>query len=155
MNTYMDTDTSLQIVCPKCGAVNRVPADRVSDGPTCGKCHEPIAAGDVTSVTDATLPKTIEKSSLPVVVDFWAPWCRPCLAFAPTYAEIAKEVAGEAVLVKIDTDANPQSMMAHRVGSFPTFILFHEGKEVERFSGGMPKPMFLNWLREKAAELNG
>lgn len=149
----METEASLQILCPSCGAVNRVPADRVKDGPTCGKCHEKLVTGEVISVTDESLPRLLAQSSLPVVVDFWAPWCRPCLAFAPVYAEIAKEVAGEAVLVKINTDENPQTMTAMRIGAFPTFILFHDGKEVERFSGGMPKAMFISWLREKAAEL--
>lgn len=144
----MSTDTnSLQLICPDCGAINRAPAERLADRPVCGKCKQPLIAGKPLDVNSDELARYIAKSGLPVVVDFWATWCGPCLQFAPAYQEIAKELANDAVFLKVDTDANRSAMMQHQVRAFPTFILFKDGKEADRITGGLPKPQFIQWVR--------
>jgi len=140
-------DNTLQLICPECGAINRSPADRLAERPICGKCQAPLIAGKPLDVNTDGLARYIEKSGLPVVVDFWATWCGPCLQFAPAYQEIAKELAQTAVFLKVDTDANRAAMMSHQVRAFPTFILFKDGVENDRITGGLPKPQFIRWVQ--------
>lgn len=144
----MSTETPLiQLVCPDCGAINRAPKERLADRPKCGKCQAPLIAGKPIDATGDELARFIEKSGLPVVVDFWATWCGPCLQFAPAYQEIAKELAQEAVFLKVDTDANGSAMMSCQIRAFPTFLLFKNGQEADRITGALPKPQFIRWVQ--------
>lgn len=134
------------LVCPNCLALNRVPSERLADGPRCGKCKAELFPGDPPSVSGAALAKTVVKSSVPVVVDFWAPWCGPCRTMAPAYAQAAKQLAGKALLLKVDTDAEQGAGAAHRIQSIPTLAVFRQGREVARTAGAMPPHAIVSWV---------
>ena len=138
----------IQILCPSCSALNRVPHQRLGDRPLCGKCRAALIAGQPINGSDSNFRRIIEKSDLPVVVDFWASWCGPCQQFAPVFSQVSTEMATQAVFVKLDTEANQQTAANFQIRSIPTLMLFHRGKEVARMSGALPKPQFVQWLQQ-------
>ncbi|WP_160153562.1 thioredoxin TrxC [Microbulbifer sp. ALW1] len=135
-----------QIVCPSCTAPNRVPHQRLGDGPLCGKCRARLLSGQPINATDASFRRFIDKSDLPVVVDFWATWCGPCQQFAPVFSQVATEMTTRAVFVKLDTEANQQTAGTFQIRSIPTLMVFHRGREIARLSGALPMPQFIQWL---------
>ena len=139
---------ALQLVCPACAAVNRVPTAKLGDRPLCGKCRKPLIAGQPVNATDQTFSRFADKSDLPVVVDFWASWCGPCQQFAPVFSEVAGELAGRAAFIKLDTEANPQTAARFQIRSIPTLMVIHRGREVARLSGALPKTQFQQWLAQ-------
>ena len=138
-----------QILCPSCTALNRVPLQRLGDRPLCGKCRAPLLSGTPIVGTDSNFRRLIEKSDLPVVVDFWATWCGPCQQFAPVFSQVAAEMATQAVFVKLDTEANQQTAASFQIRSIPTLMVFQQGKERARMSGALPKPQFVQWLQQQ------
>jgi thioredoxin 2 len=134
------------IVCPSCGAKNRVDPAKVAQGnePVCGRCKKPLplsttrSAGPVT-VTDATFAAEVEQASLPVLLDLWAPWCGPCRMIAPMLEALAIELAGRVKIAKLNVDENPMTAGRLNVRSIPTLLLLKGGKEVDRIVGVMPK----------------
>ena len=128
--------------CPKCGAKNRVPVGRAAEGPRCGRCHASLPAlpeaGPVT-VSDRTFHAEVEASGLPVLVDFWAPWCGPCRAVAPMLEQLARERAGRLKIVKVNVDENPALSARFSVRSIPTLALFRGGALVDEIRGAVPK----------------
>jgi len=137
--------SSFKTRCPSCGAMNRVPQDKVSDAATCGKCKASLFDGAPVEATDNNLD-AILFSDKPVVIDFWAPWCQPCLGFAPTYKEVAKERSGDVRFLKVDTEAN-QSIAGHyQIRSIPTIMVFKNGQRVDMLSGALSKKQFDGWL---------
>lgn len=140
------------IVCSSCLKLNRVPfAQSEVKQPVCGVCKKdlPLHLGSsgVAELNDKTMPVLIQKSSRPVVIDFWAPWCGPCRSFAPTFQQAAKEFAGQLVLAKINTEDFPQMGTLYQVRGIPTLIVFKDGREVTRQSGAMPLEVLKNFLR--------
>ncbi len=125
--------------CTSCGATNRVElhGDQV---PVCGRCKTPLsmATGPVT-VTDANFASTVERSSLPVLVDLWAAWCGPCRMIAPSIDQLARELSGRALVAKLNIDENPNTARRFNVQSIPTLLVFKDGREVDRIIGAQPK----------------
>ncbi|MGH7510621.1 MAG: thioredoxin [Gemmatimonadales bacterium] len=123
------------VQCPFCGAANRVDLSRLAAGPKCAKCGKPLRLDRPQKVTDKDFERTISSSSVPVVVDFYADWCGPCKVMAPTLDEFAQKRAGEALVVKLDTEANPLTASRFGIRGIPTLIAFHRGKELGRHVG--------------------
>jgi thioredoxin 2 len=135
--------------CPSCGGINRVPEERVSDKPKCGRCKKALdVSGEVQPVVGPALRATIASSPVPVLVDFWAPWCGPCRIAAPVVERLAHDRAGEIVVLKLDTDEDPSTSGSLEIRGIPTFILFSGGQEVARQSGVMQRDALERWVRE-------
>ena len=149
----MTESSPLQIVCPACAAVNRVPPHKLGDRPLCGKCRTGLITGQPINAADQNFRRYIEKSDLPLVVDFWATWCGPCQQFAPVFSQVAAEMANRAVFLKLDTEANQATAANYQIRSIPTLMIFHRGKEVARLAGALPKAQFEQWLTEQLSTL--
>lgn len=139
---------SLVIPCPHCNGLSRIPSDRLSDAPRCGRCKENILLGKPFDLTQASYANQI-KGDLPLLVDVWASWCGPCQAFAPTFQQAAAQLQGRARLAKLDSEANPQLSAQLGIRSIPSLLLFKNGKEVARQSGALPLQQLLAWLKSQ------
>lgn len=137
---------SLELVCPHCDALNRVPTARLGDGPSCGKCGHAVLPAQPVNLTEQTMGRFIEKNQLPVLVDFWAPWCGPCKMFAPTFAQYASRYVSRVRFAKVDTEAEQALGARYNVRSIPTLALFVDGREVDRVSGALPPAQLQAWL---------
>ena len=129
---------ALKLTCLSCAQVNRVPAERLSQGPKCGTCGAPLIASKPVPVDFDTVAKAARTDELPLLVDFWAPWCGPCRAMAPEFEKAAARLAGRVRLVKIDTEANPRAGQQWNIRGIPAFVLFRAGREVLREAGARP-----------------
>jgi len=136
------------IVCPACGATNRVPGDKVAQGlaPVCGKCKTPLPMGKPQPVTGASFAQDVERSPVPVLVDAWAPWCGPCHMIAPVIDQLATELAGRVRVVKLNVDDNPRTAARFDLRSIPTLLVLKDGREIDRLVGVQPKQEIMRRL---------
>jgi thioredoxin 2 len=141
---------SLYLVCPHCHSINRVPAARLGEQPNCGQCHRPIFAGQPLELTDSTFARYINKNDVPVLVDFWAPWCGPCKMMAPAFKEAAALLEPHVRLAKVNTDVEQTVGAQYRIRSIPTLILFKGGRELARQAGAMTTQDIVRWTRSQA-----
>jgi len=147
MSTEADTvaDSSL-VVCPQCHSVVRVPAARVAQHPHCARCKSELLTGEPVALDAQSFPVHTERSSLPVLVDFWAEWCGPCKMMSPVLDKLADERATRLQVGKVNTDEQPDLAARFGIRSIPTLILFRDGKEIGRQSGAVNGRALGRWL---------
>ena len=142
------------IDCTSCGALNRVPAEKIQPGlaPVCGRCKTPLPLPtEPFVVTDATFENEVERSPVPVLVDLWAPWCGPCRMIAPILEQLATEMSGRVRFAKLNVDENPVTGERFNVQGIPTLLIMSGGREVDRIVGVYPKPEIVRRLESAIA----
>ncbi|SUU89596.1 thioredoxin [Aminobacter aminovorans] len=137
------------VVCSKCGGVNRLPPARNALEAKCGKCGTRLFSGHPDDVDAATFHHQIARSTLPVVVDVWAPWCGPCKLMAPAYSMAASELEPHVRLIKLNSDSEQAVAAKLGIRGIPTMLLFHGGREVARTSGAMTADQIVRWVRDR------
>ena len=136
------------IVCPECGAKNRVPEDKLSANPACGQCHQAMIPLAPIELNEQNFSNFIQNSDLPILIDLWADWCGPCKMMAPHFATVAKQNP-QVVFAKIDTEANPRLSSAFHVRSIPTLVLMNKSNEIARISGALRATELQQWLDQQ------
>ncbi|SDS79097.1 thioredoxin [Halopseudomonas xinjiangensis] len=135
------------LACPNCHKKNRLAAERLEAGPSCGACKQPLFNGRPVAVGQATFANHAQ-SDLPVVIDFWAPWCGPCRQFAPVFEQATAELEPRARLVKINTEDEPELASRYAIRSIPTLMIVRRGKEIARLAGALPAAQFRQWVNQ-------
>jgi thioredoxin 2 len=129
--------------------VNRIPDARMQEKPNCGRCHQPLFTGQPVALTGASFPTQLDRNDIPLLVDFWAPWCGPCLMMAPQYEQAAAALEPRVRLAKVDTEAEQALGAQFNIRSIPTLALFKGGREVARQAGAMASADIVRWVQSR------
>ncbi len=149
----MESQTNVEYMhvgCGRCGTENRVAAKRLGEGPKCGECGAPLLPAAPVELSDTSYDAVIARTGLPVLVDFWAPWCGPCKMMGPQFEVAARELHKQALLAKVNTDEAQAVAARAGIRSIPTLVLFRDGKEVARTSGAMDVRGLIRWYKEQS-----
>ena len=141
-----DTTPKMHLVCPHCNATNRVPSDKLQAELNCGKCHAALLQAHPDNLGEAAFNAQLAKSDLPLVVDFWAPWCGPCRAMAPAYEKVSHDLHGKARFVKVNTEDEQGLAAKFNIRIIPTLAVFAGGREIARQPGAMSAPDVARWV---------
>ncbi len=142
------SQSAYHIVCPHCDSINRVPKKRLEDGAKCGKCRDALFTGKPLELDSHTFQKHVGRSDIPVLVDFWAPWCGPCKMMAPSFNQAASQLEPQVRLAKVNTENEQMLAAKFNIRSIPTLALFKNGREIARQAGAMDQANLVAWIRQ-------